>query len=136
MAQCRTGVVKANVSNLCAPINGAFNMCNSVQCKGCVYSTPRDLAEIVGGIDNLIWVSSNPFVNLPADRDWHDLDLCLCPIDLEATLARAGLKWTRGIDPRNILCLKEQAKMIELVWIYENQDFRNAGVVMMNSRRS
>jgi hypothetical protein len=27
------------------------------------------------------------------------MDSCLCPVDLEATLTRAGFHWRRGTDP-------------------------------------
>ncbi len=74
-------------------------MCNSVLYKDRIYNTPRELAELVGGEAGLIWQTRNPFVGLPKGKDWHDLDLCLCPIDLEATLLGVGFRWTRGVDP-------------------------------------
>jgi hypothetical protein len=74
-------------------------MCNSVFYCGREYKTPAELAVLVGGTDKLVWGSQNPFVNWPADKDWHATDLCLCPIDLAATLANGGFKWTRGVDP-------------------------------------
>ncbi len=73
-------------------------MCNSVLAHGREYQTPRQLAELVGGDDKLIWQSRNPFTPWPKGKDWHDLDLCLCGIDLPSTLRRAGLPWHRGED--------------------------------------
>jgi hypothetical protein len=75
-------------------------MCNSVFFEGREYGTPRKLAELVGGKDRLVWINTNPFRKWPDGKDWHDLDLCLCPVDLEATLQRAGFSWRRGTaDP-------------------------------------
>jgi hypothetical protein len=74
-------------------------MCNSVLCDGVKYDTPRALADLVGGQDHLIWQDRNPFRPWPEGKDWKDLDLCLCPIDLAATLAKAGLNYHRGDDP-------------------------------------
>lgn len=74
-------------------------MCNSVLSKGRVYSTPRELAELVGGAANLVWQKENPFVSWPKGKDWHQMDLCLCPISIEATLNGVGLRWRRGADP-------------------------------------
>lgn len=74
-------------------------MCNSVIAHGLSYDTPRQLAKLLGGEDKLIWQSQNPFVRWPEGKDWHELDLCLCPIDLTATLEKAGLNYRRGDDP-------------------------------------
>ncbi|RUU60706.1 hypothetical protein EOD04_22350 [Mesorhizobium sp. M2C.T.Ca.TU.009.01.2.1] len=74
-------------------------MCNSVVGNGREYTTPRDLAALVGGEDKLIWQTKNPFVPWPEGKDWHDLDLCLCAVDMNATLGKAGLHWHRGDDP-------------------------------------
>lgn len=74
-------------------------MCNSVEYEGRVYGTPRQLAELIGGQDRLIWSGESPFRNLPEGKDWRDLDLCLCAIELEKTLANAGFHWRRGQDP-------------------------------------
>ena len=74
-------------------------MCNSVIDKGREYDTPRKLAEFIGGENKLVWQHQNPFARWPAGKDWHDLDLCLCGIDLAATLSNAGLNWHRGVDP-------------------------------------
>ena len=74
-------------------------MCNSVQAGGRIYSTPGELANLVGGAGNLTWRKKNPFVKWPEGEDWHRMDLCLCPIDVEATLAAAGLLYRRGDDP-------------------------------------
>jgi hypothetical protein len=74
-------------------------MCDSVIFGDREFGTPRKLAELIGGEDKLIWQKTNPFVNWPEGKDWHDLDLCLCPIDLTATLEKAGFNWRRGKDP-------------------------------------
>ncbi|RVK55594.1 hypothetical protein CN090_20040 [Sinorhizobium meliloti] len=74
-------------------------MCNSVICNGRYYNTPRELADLLGGEDTLVWQSTNPFLKWPEGEDWHVLDLCLCPIDMKATLDRAGLVWEQGRDP-------------------------------------
>jgi hypothetical protein len=64
-------------------------MCNSVRHLGRVYQTPSDLAELVGGQDQIVWLDVEP----------HDANNCLCPVDLEATLKQAGFRWERGADP-------------------------------------
>jgi len=75
-------------------------MCNAVSNQGRWYNTPRELSELVGSTNKLVWQSTNPFVKWPAEKDWHDLDLCLCSIDLAATLSQAGFRWQRGeADP-------------------------------------
>ncbi len=73
-------------------------MCNSVIADGRSYDTPRQLAALLGGEDKLIWQSQNPFVRWPPGKDWRDLDLCLCGINLPATLEKAGLRWRVGED--------------------------------------
>jgi hypothetical protein len=63
-------------------------MCNSVHYEGREYNKPTALAPLIGGADKLVW------------REKHvKHDLCLCPVDLEATLGNAGFQWTRGPDP-------------------------------------
>lgn len=74
-------------------------MCNSLTFEGKEFWTPRQLAELLGGEDRLVWASESPFRNLPEGRDWQDLDLCLCAIELEATLEKASLSWRPGSDP-------------------------------------
>ena len=74
-------------------------MCNAVQFHERWFNTPEELATLVGGPDKLVWQSKNPFHPWPADKDWHVMDACLCPIDLAATLSAAGFRWTRGVDP-------------------------------------
>ena len=59
-----------------------------------IYETPRELAMLVG-MDGLVWRDKNPFVTLPAGKDWHDIDMCLCGIDISASLARVGLQCGR-----------------------------------------
>jgi len=66
-------------------------MCNSLFDGKMVYETPRQLSKLVG-LDGLVWLAQSPFVNLPADKDWRDLDLCLCAIDVRASLAKVGLR--------------------------------------------
>jgi hypothetical protein len=74
-------------------------MCNSVNYRGQCYESPAELAELLGGVEKLVWQDTNPFVGRQAQEDWHVMDQCLCPIDLEATLRNAGFTWTRGVDP-------------------------------------
>ncbi len=74
-------------------------MCNSVIAGGREFNTPRELASLVGGEENLVWKGFNPFARWSEGKDWRDLDLCLCGIDLPATLERAALSWHRGVDP-------------------------------------
>ena len=73
-------------------------MCNPVIADGRSYDTPRQLAVLLGGQDKLIWQSQNPFVRWPQGKDWRDLDLCLCGINLPATLEKTGLRWRVGDD--------------------------------------
>lgn len=70
-------------------------MCNSVHYRGREYSTPRDLADLLGGTDALVWREQKR-----AGGDGRSpLDLCLCPVDLARTLARAGFEWRHSDDP-------------------------------------
>ena len=64
-------------------------MCNSVSYMGREYQSPAQLAELVGGDDRLVWSGTRA----------HDTNSCLCSVDLEATLERAGFHWRRGADP-------------------------------------
>jgi hypothetical protein len=64
-------------------------MCNSVRYRGREYQTPAQLAELVGGADQIVWTNAGPY----------DVNNCLCPVDLETTLGRAGFTWEWGIDP-------------------------------------
>jgi hypothetical protein len=73
-------------------------MCNSVHLYG-HDQTPTELAGLIGGAEKLVWHTSNPFAGWPEGKDWRDMDGCLCPIDLAATLNRAGFKWKVGPDP-------------------------------------
>lgn len=82
-------------------------MCNSVIDGETVYDTPRELAKLVG-MDGLVWRERNPFINMPADKDWRDLDLCLCGIDIPASLGRAGLRCARvSPDPMEFSVVRE-----------------------------
>ena len=74
-------------------------MCNSVEYEDRRYDTPEELAELLGGADKLVWQRTNPFVKWPEGEDWRRTDLCLCPVDLAATLTNAGFVWTKGDDP-------------------------------------
>jgi hypothetical protein len=74
-------------------------MCNAVRFKDRWYNTPAELATIIGGPENIIWLDYNPFRPWPEDKNWKAMDLCLCPVDLAATLTKAGYAWTRGVDP-------------------------------------
>ncbi|PYF01814.1 hypothetical protein BJ122_11737 [Rhodopseudomonas faecalis] len=64
-------------------------MCNSVRYAGREYQSPRELAQLVGGVDHLVWLDNRP----------GEMNSCLCPVDLEATLGHAGFRWERGADP-------------------------------------
>lgn len=78
-------------------------MCNTVHLDGRTYA-PRALASIVGGIDHLIWREQNPFVNLPDGLNWQYPDLCLCAIDIDATVSAARFRLTLGgSDPMEML---------------------------------
>lgn len=74
-------------------------MCDSVFCNGVEYSTPRKLAVLLGGEEKLVWQDANPFTPWPDGKDWKDLDLCLCPVELAKTLSAAGFVYRRGDDP-------------------------------------
>ena len=74
-------------------------MCNSVHLGTREFNSPRALAVLLGGTEKIIWQESNPFHNAPKGEDWQDLDLCLCAVDLAATLKQAGFEWKREVDP-------------------------------------
>jgi hypothetical protein len=74
-------------------------MCNSVTTGAVVAYTPRELANVVGH-EAIVWRDRNPFARWPEGKDWRDPDLCLCPVDVPATLTMAGLRWRRSeLDP-------------------------------------
>jgi hypothetical protein len=78
-------------------------MCDSVFFENREYRSPRQLAELVGGEDKLVWQTANPFRKWSEGKNWRDLDVCLCPINLEATLQQAGFGWRRGEpDPMEV----------------------------------
>ncbi len=86
-------------------------MCNIVIDGDVGYSRPDKLLELVGN-DNLVWEDKNPFARWPADKDWRRMDLCLCPINLEKTMERAGLRYrkgdhTKGEDPMEYFVIRE-----------------------------
>jgi hypothetical protein len=64
-------------------------VCNSVRYLGREYQSPAELATLIGGEENLVWSGLQP----------RDVKGCLCSVDLEATLERAGFGWTREVDP-------------------------------------
>jgi hypothetical protein len=64
-------------------------VCNAVQYQGRWYQTPSELADLLGGPDRIVWDDNEP----------HDMNSCLCTVNLEKTLMKAGLYWTRGVDP-------------------------------------
>jgi hypothetical protein len=74
-------------------------MCETVKYGDRWYTSPRALAEIIGGAENLIWRDKDKTQKSPGARRWGVMDLCLCSIDLEKTLASAGFDWTKGRDP-------------------------------------
>ena len=85
-------------------------MCASVRYKDRRYNSPVDLAELVGGAGSIIWRTENPFRGAwPASRNWRVMDLCLCPVDLEKTLMKAGLEWTRANNPFEWLVISRNA---------------------------
>ena len=63
-------------------------MC-TVRYLGREYQSPAELATLIGGEENLVW----------SGLQLHDIKGCLCSVDLEATLERAGFGWIRGVDP-------------------------------------
>jgi hypothetical protein len=71
-------------------------MCNSVRYLDREYRSPAQLAELVGGVNHVVW----------SDNRSHDMNGCLCSIDLEATLQQAGFHWKRGADPMEWIALK------------------------------
>lgn len=70
-------------------------MCNSVTMDKTTAETPRELAAMIGD-DNLVWSGRNPFAGWPEGKEWKDPDLCLCTVDVKASLSRAGLRWRRS----------------------------------------
>jgi hypothetical protein len=61
---------------------------------GAIYETPRELAKLVG-TEGLVWRERNPFAKWPVGKDWRDLDLCLCGVDIPASIGRMGLRCER-----------------------------------------
>lgn len=62
-------------------------MCLEIIKGNVEYASVRQLAGLVGGVKNIIfsgkWIKNN-----------HDyLDSCLCQVDIEKTLDKAGLKY-------------------------------------------
>ena len=60
-------------------------------------SSPRELAEIVGGLENIIWHNGY-------GPHWGEIyvwlhvlpDCCLCPVNVPATLKAAGVEFEEG----------------------------------------
>ena len=67
-------------------------MCSHVLDGENTYTTPRELARLTGGPDSLRWLQHD-----------HEMDWCLCIVDLPATLSHARLKWTRVSETLNFL---------------------------------
>lgn len=78
-------------------------MCNSVTIGTITAETPRDLAILIGD-QNIVWRERNPFSRWPEGKNWKNPDRCLCPVDLNASLTKARLRWKRSdIDPMEYL---------------------------------
>jgi len=60
-------------------------MCIHVSCGGRTYATPRQLSELIGGPQGLVWLEH------AGEMDWF-----LCTIDISKTLDLAGLTWTQS----------------------------------------
>ena len=73
-------------------------MCNSVWVGDLVCERIGELSAFLGGDKCIVWRHKNPFHGWDEKKDWKDAKLCLCPVDVEATLNRAALTWRRG-DP-------------------------------------
>jgi hypothetical protein len=74
-------------------------MCDSVHLYGREYQTPAELAGLIGGTEKLVWQTTNSFVLWPEGKTGPLMDGCLCPVDLAATLNRAGFEWKIAPDP-------------------------------------
>lgn len=62
--------------------------CTHVFCAQTTCATPRQLADFIGGAQELVWLAHE-----------NEMDWCLCVIDVPETLSRAGLKWKRDRNP-------------------------------------
>ncbi len=65
-------------------------MCTHVFCGETTCATPRQLADFIGGPEELVWLGHE-----------NEMDWCLCVIDVPETLNRAGFRWKRDRDPMN-----------------------------------
>lgn len=65
-------------------------MCTHVFCGQMACATPRQLADFIGGPQELVWLAHE-----------NEMDWSLCVIDVPETLNRAGLKGKRDRDPMN-----------------------------------
>ena len=74
-------------------------MCSAVRCADRWYKTPRQLAQLVGGLGNIVWEPENPSRSDVSATEVLDLDMCLCAVDLGKTLDVAGYAYRRGTDP-------------------------------------
>jgi hypothetical protein len=74
-------------------------MCQSVIYKGGVCNSPRQLVALLGGEQNLVWFDHDTSISSADRKSGRDMDGCLCPVDLAATLKRAGLDYSLGKDP-------------------------------------
>ncbi|TGR23177.1 hypothetical protein EN792_032475 [Mesorhizobium sp. M00.F.Ca.ET.149.01.1.1] len=68
-------------------------MCNHVGCGERTYATPRQLCDLIGGPEGLVWLEH------AGEMDW-----CLCAIDLPKTLERAGLRWMQARGTEILIC--------------------------------
>jgi hypothetical protein len=69
--------------------------------------SPRELAAQIGGEANLIWLDgAKPHQSPIPGRDV--MDCCLCPVDIAASIAAAGLRAVR-VDRDEIEYVVEQA---------------------------
>ena len=71
-------------------------MCHSVRSGELVCERIGELSAFLGGVERLVWRPTNPFYGWKDRTDWKAPDLCLCPVDVDATLDSAGLAWRRG----------------------------------------
>jgi hypothetical protein len=78
-------------------------VCNSVRYIGREYQSPAQLAELIGGEDHLVW----------SGFQTHDMNGCLCSVDLEATLKRAGFDWRRALIRWNGLRSRQNKSQTE-----------------------
>jgi len=74
-------------------------MCQSVSFENRWYTTPQQLAELVGGVDRIVWKPQQQARGGAVAFEGRRLDQCLCAVDLGTTLASAGFAHRQGEDP-------------------------------------